>query len=114
MDGILLLGQKTCIWDINVKIYWVSKSISAVKSQNFVDISWTQKPTWDKFLEFEFFLTEKTRLHKYYQNKNQLVVTLYSYIHLTMKLLIKSYLLAQKQSKSEIRFFGGKQYLTFA
>ena len=31
-----------------------------------------------------------------------------------MKLLIKSYLLAQKQGKSEILLFGEKQYLTFA
>ena len=60
MDGILLLGQKSWIWDIKFKIYLVSKSIPAAKSQNFVDNSRAQKPTWAKFLEFEFFLSEKT------------------------------------------------------
>ena len=52
MDKILLLGQKSCIWDITFKIYWVAKSIPAAKSQYFVDISGAQKPTWAKFLEF--------------------------------------------------------------
>ena len=54
------------------KIYWVSKSIPAARSQKFVNISGAQKPTWAKFLEFEFFLPEKTRLHRYYQDKNNL------------------------------------------
>ena len=89
MDGILLLGQKSWIWDIKFKIYLVSKSIPAAKSQNFVGISGAQNPTWAK----NFFL-EKTRLCKYHKNKNQFEVTSSSYINLTMKLLIKSYLLA--------------------
>ena len=55
MYGILFLGQKAFIWDIKFKIYGVSKFIPAAKSQNFVDISGAQKPTWSKFLEFEFF-----------------------------------------------------------
>ena len=77
------------------------------KSQNFVDISGTQKqkPTRAKFLEVEFFLSEKKRLYRYYQNKNQLEVTSSSYINLRMKLLIKSYLIAQKMGKSEILCF---------
>ena len=62
------------------------------------------KNTGTKFLEFEFFSSEKTRLQRYYQNKNQLLVTSSSYINLAIKL---------KQDKSEIYFFG-KQYLTFA
>ena len=37
-----------------------------------------------------FFLSEKTKLYRYYQKKNQLGVTSSSYINLTMKLLIKS------------------------
>ena len=61
-----------------------------------------------------FFLFEKTRLCRYYKNKNQLVVTSSSYISLMMKLLVASYLIAQRQSKSEILLFWGKQYLTFA
>ena len=73
MEGIVLLEVKSCIWDIKLKIYGVSKSILAAKSQNFVEISGVQKPTWAKFLEFGFFLCEKTRLYIYYQNKNQLV-----------------------------------------
>ena len=104
MDGMLLLRRKSCIQDIKFKIYWVSKSIPAAKSQNFVDISVAQKHTGTKFLEFEFFSSEKTRLQRYYQNKNQLLVTSSSYINLAIKL---------KQDKSEIYFFG-KQYLTFA
>ena len=35
-------------------MYEVSKSILAANSQNFVDISGAQKPTWAKFLEFDF------------------------------------------------------------
>ena len=108
MDGILLLGLKSYIRDIKLKIYCVSKSIPAAKSQNFVDILRAQKPIWAKVLEFDFFLSEEKRLYRYYQDKNQFVVTSSSYISLTMKLLIKSYLLAQKQIKSEILlFFGG-------
>ena len=59
MDEILLLGSKSCIWDVKFKVYWVSKSIPAAKSQNFVDISGAQKPIWAKFLEFEFFYLER-------------------------------------------------------
>ena len=62
MDGVPLLGQNSCIWDIEFKICQVSKSIPAAKSQNIV-ISGIQKPTWAKFWEFDFFLSEKTRLY---------------------------------------------------
>ena len=113
MDGILY-GRKSCTWDSKFKIYWVSKSITAAKSQNFVNISGAQKHTWEKLLEFEFFLSKKISLYWYYQNKNQLMVTSCSCINLTMKLLIKSYLLAHKQDKSEILLFFGKQYPIFA
>ena len=109
-------GWKSFIWGIKFNIFWVSKSIPAGKSQNFVDISRAaQKHNTQqtKFLEFEFFLSGKGRLHSYYQNKNQLVVISSSYINLTMKLLIKLYLLAKKQDKSEISLLIGKQYLTF-
>ena len=74
--GIQLLGQKLYIWDIKFKIYYISKSIPAAKSQNFVDISSTQNPTWAKFLEFNFVLPEKTRLCRHHQNKNQLEMKL--------------------------------------
>ena len=63
-------GQKSCIQDIKFKFYWVSKSIPAAKSQDSVDISGAQKPIWAKLLEFDFFLSGKTRLYRYYQNKN--------------------------------------------
>ena len=59
MDGILLFEQKSCIWDIKFKIYGVPKSIPAAKFQNFVDISVVQKPTWAKFLEFDFFYLKR-------------------------------------------------------
>ena len=100
------MGLKSFIQDIKFKTYWVSKSIPVAKSKNSVDISGAQKPIWTKFLKF--ILSEKTRSHRYYQNKNQPVVTSSSYINLTMKLLIKSYLLTQKQGKSEVLLLGGK------
>ena len=59
------------------------------------------------FWKLNFFLSEKKRLYRYYQNKNQLEVTSSSYINLRMKLLIKSYLIAQKMGKSEILCFLG-------
>ena len=46
---------KSCIWDILFTMYEVSKSIIAAKSQNYVDSSGAQKPTWAKSLEFDFF-----------------------------------------------------------
>ena len=49
-----------------------------------------QKPTFASFLEFRFFLPEKSKLYRYYQNKNQLGFASSSYINITMKLLIKS------------------------
>ena len=67
---------------------FVSKSVPAAKSQNFVEISGAQKPTWAKFLEFDF-LSEKTRLYRYYQNKNPLGVNSSSCINLSIRLLSK-------------------------
>ena len=46
---------KLCIWDILFTMHEVSKSIVAAKSQNYVDSSGAQKPTWAKSLEFDFF-----------------------------------------------------------
>ena len=45
----------SCIWEITFKIYWVSKSIPAAKSQKFVNISGAEKPTWTTLLESDFF-----------------------------------------------------------
>ena len=104
MVGTLLLGLKSCIWDTSFKTYDVSKSIPAAKFQNFVG----KKSTWVKLLEFDFFLSETTRLYRYYQSKYQLRVTSSSYTNLTMKLLVKLYLWTQKQGKSEILMFFGK------
>ena len=53
--GILFLGEKSFIRGIKFEIYWASNSIPAAKSQNFVNISWGQKPTCSKFFEFDFF-----------------------------------------------------------
>ena len=53
-----------------------------------------------KFWNLNFFLFEKIRLYRYYQNKNQLGVTSSSYINLTMKLLIKSKNSPKKQDKN--------------
>ena len=38
---------------------FASKSIPAAKFQNSADISGAQKPTWAKFLEFDFFYLER-------------------------------------------------------
>ena len=65
----------------------MTKSIPAAKSQNSDDTLGPQKPTWTIFLEFEIFLSEKTRL-QLLPGKNQVGLTS-SYINFTMKLLIK-------------------------
>ena len=72
-------------------------------------------PHGQNFLEFDFFLCEKTWLHSYYKNKNQLVVTSSSYINLTMKLLIKSLFISSKiWQKWNFTIFLGMQCLSFA
>ena len=58
MVGAVLLGQKSCIWDM-FKMYEVSKSIPAAKSQIFIDISGAQKPKWAKLLEFVFLYLKR-------------------------------------------------------
>ena len=73
-----------------------------------------QKPTWANFLEFRFFFTpEKSRLYRYYQNKNQLGFTSSSYINLTLKLLRKSKNSPKTRVKMKFQIFG-KPYLSFA
>ena len=64
--------------------------------QNFIffNSSGAQKPTWAKFLEFEFFLAEKARLYRYHQNKNQLEVTL-SYNESVDKIIFTSLIIGQ-------------------
>ena len=64
-----------------------------------------KNPTWAKFLELKFFFICKDKIT--YQNKNQLVVKSSLYINITMKLLIKLHLLAQKQCNSENLLFWG-------
>ena len=61
-------------------------------------------PHGQNFLEFDFFLCEKTWLHSYYKNKNQLVVTSSSYINLTMKQLIK-YCIYQPKNSAKVKFY---------
>ena len=108
MNGILLLGWKSCFQDVKFQIYWVSKSIPAVKSQTFVDNSGAEN-----FWNLIFLLKRQG-----YADITRTKINLWSYhlhtYYLTMKFSIKSYLLAQKQGKSEILLFFRKQYLTFA
>ena len=59
MDGVLLLGQKSYIQNIKFKIYWLSKSIQAAKSQSSGSISEAQKLTWAKFLKTDFFYLKR-------------------------------------------------------
>ena len=47
-EGISIKHGCNTNWDTEFKIYLVPKSIPAGKSQNFVDISWEQKPHTDK------------------------------------------------------------------
>ena len=65
----------------------------AAKSQNFVNNSGAEKPTWAKFLKFDFFIyiSEKARLYRSYQSKNELLITTSSYLNLAMKFEIKLY-----------------------
>ena len=72
MSRILLFGQKSGIWDILFKIYYMSNSIPAAKFQNFVDTL---------ILEFDFFYL-KRQGYRYYQGKNQVGLTSSSYINL--------------------------------
>ena len=37
MVEILLLGQKSCIWDISFKIHEVLRSVPSAKSCSFID-----------------------------------------------------------------------------
>ena len=62
MGGAVFFGQKSGTRGILFKIYQVSNSILAAKSQKFVDTLGPQKPMWTKFLAFEFFLSEKKNL----------------------------------------------------
>ena len=48
----------TILWVI-IRHYYLSKSIPAAKSQNFVETLGPQKPMLTKFWEFEFLLSEK-------------------------------------------------------
>ena len=43
-----------CICPLNFS--YAKMWTNAAKSQNFINISGSQKPTWSKFLEIEFFL----------------------------------------------------------
>ena len=43
-----------------------------------------KNPHGQNFWNLNFFLSEKTRLHRYYQKKNELVVTSSSYKNLRM------------------------------
>ena len=109
MVETLLLVQKSCIWDIMFRMYEVSKSIPAAKSQNFVNISRAQKPIWAKILEFEFFCVKRQSYIDIARTEINLVD-----IILTMKLLTKLYLLAQNVGQKWNFTFFGKPYITFA
>ena len=105
--GYYCLGKNQAYWDIKFKIFWVPKPILTAKSQNLVNTSEAQKPTWAKFLEFGFFYPKRQGYIDITRKKNQLGVTSSSYVNLIRKLLIKSHLFAQKQGKSEILLFWG-------
>ena len=56
MDGILLLGRKSCIQHIKFKIYWMSKPVPAANLKILSTFHGEQKPTWLKFLELKLKL----------------------------------------------------------
>ena len=90
-EGISIKHGCNTNWDTEFKIYLVPKSIPAGKSQNFVDISGEQKPHTDKVFGIcIFFYLERQVYIDITRTKNQLVVTSFSYINLTIKLLIRS------------------------
>ena len=113
-------GWITIVWAqiINLrhfvlKIYQVSKAISAAKSRNFVGNLGSQKPTWTRCLEFNFFffLSEKTRL-QILEGKNSswahIIFTHKSYNE-TVDKIIKQ---PKKQGKNKTLFV--QPNLTFA
>ena len=61
------------------------------------------------------FISEKTRLYRYHQNKSYTGVASSTYLSLTMKLLMKSHLLASLKTGQQwnLTFFG-KLFLTFS
>ena len=81
-------GWNTTIWTKIMHLGHQVKDLLGVKIRTSCKNS---KPTWAKFWEFDFFLSEKTRLY------SQLVIKSSSCINFKMKLLIKLYLLDQKQ-----------------
>ena len=105
MDGILLLGQKSCIWDNNFKFIWCQSPYQLQKNLHFRGT----KTHMGKLFGIWIFLPEKSRLYRYYQ----LGFTSSSYINLTIKLLIKPKNSPKSRVKMKFYIFG-KQYLSFA
>ena len=71
MDGIILLGRKSCIREIKIKMYWVPKSIPAVQNLKILSTFQGYKnPHGQNFWNLIFLLSEKARLDRYYENKN--------------------------------------------
>ena len=105
MDGILLLGQKSCIWNINFKFIWCQNPYQLQKSLHFRGT----KSHMSKLFGIWSFLPEKSRPYRYYQHG----FTSSSSINLKMKLLIKSKNNPKSRVKMKFYIFG-KQYFSFA
>ena len=95
MDGILLLGQKSCIWNINFKFIWCQNPYQLQKSLHFRGT----KSHISKLFGIWSFLPEKSRPYRYYQHG----FTSSSSINLKMKLLIKSK--NNPKSRVKMKFF---------
>ena len=90
------------------------KSPCRLQNLKILLILWGHKnPCGQNFWNWNFFIPEKLRLYRYYQNKNQLGFTLSSYINITMKLLIKSENSPKSRVKMKFYIFG-KLSLSFA
>ena len=103
-------GWNTITWAKVMHLGHFVQNVWRVKIHTSSKISkfcW-QKIYMGKIVGIWLFLSETTRLYRYYQSKYQLNVTSSSYTNLTMKLLVKLYLWTQKQGKSEILMFFGK------
>ena len=77
------------------KQFWATIMVKLENLKILLTVNGHKKPHEQNFWNLIFW-SEKTRLYRYCQNKNQFKFTSSSYINLTMKLLIKLYLLAQK------------------
>ena len=89
---------------------------SCAKSQNFVDISEAQKPTWVEFLKFGNVYLKSQGLYRYNQNENHLWSHI-SFVHKCYNEIVDKIVFIspkKKKGQNEILLLFGKHYFIFA